>query len=106
MSITPYETLAVAPKSQEASLFRTSQMQKENTQQAQISSMVQQKTEQKMNRTEKMDQKDETPFKYDAKEKGNNAYARQQQERERKKQEEQEKEDRKRLLGCTFEITV
>ena len=105
MSITPYEALAVAPKSQEASLFRTSQMQKENAQQAQINGMVQQKTEQKMNRTEKMEQKEETPFKYDAKEKGNNAYAKQ-QEKERKKKEEQEKEDRKKLFGCTFEITV
>lgn len=105
MSVTPYETLAVAPKSQEASLFRTAQMQKENAQQVQITGMLQQKTEQKMNRTEKMEQKDETPFKYDAKEKGNNAYAKQ-QERERKKKEEQEKEDRKKLFGCTFEITV
>lgn len=106
MSITPYETLAVAPKSQEASIFRTSQMQKENAQQAQIAGSVQQQAEQKMTRTEKMNQKDETPFKYDAKEKGNNAYSRQQQEKERKKKEEQEKEDRKRLFGCTFEISI
>lgn len=105
MSITPYETLAVAPKSQEASIFRTSQLQKENAQQTQIAGMVQQKTEQKMTRTEKAEQKDETPFKYDAREKGNNAYSRQ-QEKERKKKEEQEKEDRKKLFGCTFEITV
>ena len=31
-----YEALAVAPKSQEASMVRTAQMQKENAQQAQI----------------------------------------------------------------------
>ena len=53
-----------------------------------------------------MNQKDETPFKYDAKEKGNNAYSRQQEEKERKKKEEQEKEDRKKLFGCTFEISI
>ena len=106
MAITPYEALAMVPKSQEASLLRTTQMQKENAQQSQIANVVQQQTEQKMQRTEKADQKDETPFKYDAKEKGNNAYARQQQEKERKKKEEQEKEDRKRLYGCTFEITI
>ena len=47
MSITPYETLAVAPKSQEASIFRTSQMQKENAQQAQIAGAVQQQAQQK-----------------------------------------------------------
>ncbi len=105
MSITPYETLAIAPKSQEASLFRTNQMAKETAQQAQIAGTVQQQTEQKMNRTEKLNQKEETPFKYDAKEKGNNAYARQ-QEKERKQKEEQEKEDRKKMYGCTFEITV
>ena len=52
MAITPYEALAMVPKSQEASLFRTSQMQKENAQQAQIAGQVQQQTEQKMNRTE------------------------------------------------------
>ena len=105
MAITPYEALAMVPKSQEASLFRISQMQKENAQQAQIAGQMQQQTEQKMNRTEKMNQKDETPFKYDAKEKGNNAYA-EQQEKERKKREEQEKEDRKKMYGCTFEITI
>jgi len=105
MAITPYEALAMVPKSQEASLFRISQMQKENAQQAQIAGQMQQQTEQKMNRTEKMNQKDETPFKYDAKDKGNNAYA-EQQEKERKKREEQEKEDRKKMYGCTFEITI
>lgn len=105
MAITPYEALAMVPKSQEASLLRTAQMQKENAQQAQIAGTIQQQTEQKMSRTEKMEQKDETPFKYDAKEKGNNAYA-EQKERERKKKEEQEKEDRKKLYGCTFEITI
>lgn len=97
MAITPYEALAMVPKSQEASLLRTTQMQKENAQQAQIAGTIQQQTEQKMSRTEKMEQKDETPFKYDAKEKGNNAYA-EQQERERKKKEEQEKEDRKKIV--------
>jgi len=105
MAITPYEALAMVPKSQEASLFRTAQMQKENAQQAQIASTVQQQTEQKMIRTVKMEQKDETPFKYDAKEKGNNAYS-EQKEKERKKKEEQEKEDRKRLYGCTFEVSI
>ena len=105
MSITPYESLAVAPKSQEASIFRTTQMQREMAQQNQIAGTVQQQSEQKMNRTEKAEQKDETPFKFDAKEKGNNEYFRQ-QERQKKEKEEQEKEDRKRMLGCTFEITV
>ena len=54
MSITPYEALAVAPKSQEASMFRTAQMQKESAQQSQIAGMVQQQAEQKMTRTEKV----------------------------------------------------
>lgn len=105
MSITPYEALAMLPKSQEASLFRTAQMNKENSQQAQIANAVQQQTDQKLTRTEKTNQKEETPFKYDAKEKGNNAYS-QQQEKERKKKEEQEKEERKKMYGCTFEITI
>lgn len=105
MSITPYETLAVAPKSQEASMFRTAQLQKESAQQAQIAGALQQQTQQKMTRTEKSSGKEETPFKFDAKEKGNNAYQ-QQKERERKQKEEQEAEDRKRMLGCTFEISV
>lgn len=105
MAITPYEALAMAPKSQEASMFRTSQISKENAQQAQIAGTVQQQTEQKLNRTVKAEQKDETPFKYDAKEKGNNAYN-QQKEKERKKKEEQELEDRKKMYGCTFEITI
>ena len=105
MAITPYEALAMVPKSHEVSLLRTNQMQKESTQQAQIAGTVQQQSEQKMQRTEKAEQKDETPFKYDAKEKGNNAYSGQ-KEKERKKREAQEKEDRKKMYGCTFEITI
>lgn len=105
MSITPFEALAVAPKSQEASIFKTAQMQKETGQQTQIAGMVQQQAQQKMNRTEKSAGKEETPLHYDAKEKGNNAYT-QQEQKERKKQEEKEKEERKRMLGCTFDITV
>ena len=105
MSITPYETLAIAPKSQEVSILRTSQIQKENAQQAQIAGTVQQQGQQKMNRTEKMAKNEETPFYYDAKEKGNNEYKRRQQ-KEQKKKEEKEKQDRKRMLGCTFDITV
>ena len=54
MSITPYETLAIAPKSQEVSILRTSQIQKENAQQTQIAGTVQQQTQQKTTRTEKM----------------------------------------------------
>lgn len=100
-----YEALAVAPKSQEASMFRTAQMQKENAQQAQIAGAIQQQAQQKMTRTEKTSKNDETPFKFDAKEKGNNAYE-QQEQRERKQKEEKEAEDRKRMLGCTFEISV
>ena len=79
MSITPYETLAIAPKSQEVSILRTSQIQKENSQQAQIAGTVQQQAQQKMNRTEKMAKNEETPFYYDAKEKGNNEYKTRQQ---------------------------
>ncbi len=105
MSITPYEALAVAPKSQEASIFRSAQMTKETAQQTQIAGAFQQQNEQKMTRTEKTSQNDATPFKFDAKEKGNNAYY-QQQQKERQKKEEQESEDRKRMLGCTFEISV
>ena len=105
MSITPYEALAVAPKSQEASIFRTSQIHKENAQQSQIAGMVQQQSEKKLTRTEKATESEAPPFKFDAKEKGNNEYFKQQQ-RERKKKEEQESEERKRMLGCTFDITV
>jgi len=105
MSITPYEALAIAPKSQEASIFRTNQLQKETAQQNQIAGMVQQQAEKKLTRTEKTAQQDATPFHYDAKEKGNNTYE-QQKQKERKKKEEQEQEDRKRMLGCTFEITI
>ena len=100
-----YEALAVTHKSQEASMLRTSQMQKENAQQTQIAGAMQQQAQQKMTRTEKASGKEQTPFKFDAKEKGNNAYE-QREQQERKQKEEKEAEDRKRMLGCTFEISV
>lgn len=106
MSITPYETLAVAPKSQEASIHHLTQQHKEAGQQAQIATSVQQQQNQKMERTEKMSEKDATPFHYDAKEKGRNEYERRKQEERKKKEEQKKAEDRKKMLGCTFEISV
>lgn len=105
MSITPFETLAVAPKSQEASVYRANQLQKEAGQQLHIAGMVQQKAEKKLERAEKTSQNDETAFRFDAKEKGNNAYY-QQEKKDRKKKEEELNEERKRMLGCTFDITI
>ena len=106
MAITPYEALAMVPKSQEVSLLRTAQMQKENAQQAQIAGTVQQQTEQKMQRTEKADQKDETPFKYDAKEKGNGSYSGSGQGKKKQKEEGTVKESKKNLSNSTFDITI
>lgn len=105
MALIPYEALAVAPKSQEVSFIRTAQQQKDQAQQAQIVGTVQQQLLQKSTRTEKTSEKDETPFKFDAKEKGSNAYE-QQKQKERKRREEEEAQERKKMLGCTFEISV
>lgn len=105
MSITPFEALAVAPKSQEASFIKTAQQTKENSQQVQLTGMLQAQAQQKLNRAEKPEEKSKTELYYDAKEKGSNAYAKQ-QERERQKKEQQAEEERKRMLGCTFDITV
>ncbi len=99
-----YESLAVAPRTQEVTNYKLNEQMSKASEQATVSIAQNNQNEMKMQRPEKMTDSSETPFKFDAKEKGNNEYYR--QESERKKKEEERNSEHKKLLGCTFDITV
>lgn len=101
-----YETLVVAPRSQEASNFKVSQLNRQESEQPTIALTQNQQHEQQLNRTGKTEDKSETPFNHDAKDKGSNEYQRLEAEK-KKKEEEQKKEDElKKMLGCTFDVKI
>ncbi|MCR5585797.1 MAG: hypothetical protein K6F63_10240 [Lachnospiraceae bacterium] len=102
-----YETLVVAPRAQEATNFKMSQLNRQESEQPNIALTQNQQHEQQLNRAGKAEDKSQTPFRHDAKEKGSNEYQRLEEEKKKKKEEEQKKEEQlKAMLGCTFDITV
>ncbi len=101
-----YESLVVAPRAQEATNFKMSQLNRQESEQPNIALTQNQQHEQQLTRTGKTEDKAQTPFRHDAKEKGSNEYHRQEEERKKKEEEQKKEEALKAMLGCTFDITV
>ncbi|MCR5824393.1 MAG: hypothetical protein K6G60_08190 [Lachnospiraceae bacterium] len=103
-----YETLVVAPRAQEATNFKVGQLNRQESEQPNIAMAQNQQHEQQLNRAGKAEEKSETPFRHDAKDKGSNEYKRLEEEKRKKKEEEEQKkeEELKRMLGCSFDIKV
>lgn len=100
-----YETLVVAPRSQEVTNFKMSQVNRQQSEQPTIALAQNEQNAQKLNRPGKAEEKSETPFKFDAKDKGSNEYQRKEQER-KKKEEQIRNEEHRKMYGCTFDITI
>ncbi len=105
MSIS-YESLVVAPRAQEATNFKVSQLNRQESEQPTLAMTQNQQHELQMNRTGKTEDKAQTPFHHDAKDKGSNEDKRHEEEKKKKKEEEQTEEELKKMLGCSFDITV
>ncbi len=102
-----YETLVVAPRAQEATNFKVSQLNRQESEQPSIAMAQNQQHEHDLNRTGKTEDKTQTPFRHDAKDKGSNEYRRPEEERKKKEEEEQKKEEElKKMLGCSFDVKV
>ncbi len=101
-----YETLVVAPRAQEATNFKMSQLNRQESEQPNIAMTQNQQHEQQLNRASKAEDKSQTPFRHDAKDKGSNEYQRLEQEKKKKEEKQKKEEELKKMLGCTFDITV
>jgi hypothetical protein len=106
MSIS-YESLVVAPRAQEATNFKVGQQNRQESEQPTLALTQNQEHEQQLNRTGKTEDKSRTPFRHDAKDKGSNEYKRLEEERKKKdEQKKKQEEELKKMLGCSFDITV
>ncbi len=102
-----YESLVVAPKSQEASNYKINEQNRQQNEQPIIHSNFEHQNEQKLNRTEHTEQKNnDGSFRHDAKEKGSNEYERLELEKKKKEEEQKRNEEHKKMFGCTFDITI
>ncbi|MCQ2538401.1 MAG: hypothetical protein MJ124_08375 [Lachnospiraceae bacterium] len=101
-----YETLIVAPKSQEASTYKIQQDSRAQNQQPLLQQAAEQQNLHDSQRTTKTEDKGRGNNRHDAKEKGSNEYERLRAEEEKKKKEEQMNEEHRRLTGSTFDITI
>ncbi len=105
-TVSPIETISYAPKSQEVSNLHANHINKENAQQQSIVGAFQDQNVQKQERTERSENKEAPKNNHDAKEKGNGTYYKQEQERKKKEEEQKKNEQHRKLMGCTFDITV
>ncbi len=101
-----YENKRSAQRAQEATNYKVSQQHRQESEQPTIALTQHQEHEHNLNRTGKAEEKDQTPFRHDAKDKGSNEYQRMEAEKKKKAEEEKKEEELKRMLGCTFDITV
>lgn len=95
MAITPIEVISMAPKSQEASMQRSIETQRPMHEQIQLSDRLQSETMHKEQQTIPTKDTENTEYRYDAKEKGNNGflYSRDQKQKQKKPQEETTKKN-------------
>lgn len=101
-----YETLIVAPKSQEVSNYKINQENRVQNQQPLLQQSVQEQNLRDSQRTTRTEDKGRENTRHDAKEKGSNEYERLTAEAEKKKKEEMKNEEHRRLTGSTFDITI
>ncbi|MFV0342290.1 MAG: hypothetical protein ACK5JH_05265 [Anaerocolumna sp.] len=90
MPITRIEVAAMAPKSQDASLYRQQQIQKPVNEQIQIHQHINSEIKHNNQQTVKMQKSENNEYRYDAKEKGNNSHS----GKKGKKKKDSEKESK------------
>ncbi|MBO7335991.1 MAG: hypothetical protein J6Z46_08300 [Lachnospiraceae bacterium] len=101
-----YESLVVAPKSQEASVYKINQDSKVQNEQPIITQNQDQQNLRNAERTAAATENGKPDTHHDAREKSKNEYERLEFERKKKEKEEKDNEEHKKLTGSTFDITV
>lgn len=103
MSITPIEIAAMAPKSQEVSLYKQHESQRPINEQAQISGQIKNETRHNSLQPVKTSKSENKEYRYDAKEKGNNSYA---GSKQKKKQNEEEAAPKDNFRSGSIDIKI
>ncbi len=101
-----YEPLVMATKSQEVANLHVNQNQKMNSAPETMLNHFQETNVQNMTRTTETANKDGSSLHQDAKDKGGNEYYRQQEEKRREEEQKKKNDEMKKLLGCSFNITI
>lgn len=105
MAIPPIEVLAMAPKSQEVTPYKVAQHDKPMHDQSHIGSQLQQEVRHNSQQAVKMSKSENNQYRYDAKEKGNNSF----QKNQKKKSKEQQNQDKKKqneIKLSNFDIRI
>lgn len=84
MSITPIEIATMAPKSQEVSVHKVQEIQKPMNDQALLSKQFSNEIKQNNSQTVKTIKSENKEYRYDAKEKGNNSFAKSNSKKKKK----------------------
>jgi hypothetical protein len=87
MPITPIEIATMAPKSQEASLYKHQESQKPLNEQIAIGQQINNHIKHDSQQTVKTIKSDNKEYRYDAKEKGNNSYSESKRDKKKKEKE-------------------
>jgi hypothetical protein len=103
MPITPIEVVTMAPKSQEASVFKHQEVQKTFNDQAIFNSEFKQEIQHNNNQTVKTSKGENKEYRYDAKEKGNNSYM---GKKQKKKQKENESDKKGNIQSGSIDIRI
>ncbi len=101
-----YETMIVAPKSQEASIYKVNQENRANNEQPMLQQSVEQQKLRDSQRTVKTEDKNSQMSHHDAKDKGSNEYERLEAEKKKKEEEQKMNEAHRIMMGSTFDITI
>lgn len=106
MAITPIEVITMAPKSQEASIQRSTETQRPLHEQIQLSDRMQAETIHKDRQTIPTKETENKQYRYDAKEKGNNGFLYSKDRKKKGKNSKKEADDKKQGSTTEFDIRI
>lgn len=101
MAISPVEMISMAPKSQEASFMKQSEVHKPNVEQQVMTAKMNQEIKHNSTQAVPTKKSNNPEYRYDAKEKGNNSYQGKEQKKKDSKKNEMDK-DKKNNSGSSF----
>lgn len=106
MAITPIEVFTMAPKSQEASIQRSTETQRPLHEQIQLSDRMQTETLRKDQQTIPTKESENKQYRYDAKEKGNNGFLYSRDRKKKGKNSKKEADGKEQSSEVEFDIRI
>lgn len=106
MPITPIEVAAMVPKSQDASYQKQQQTQKPINEQIQIHQHINSEIKHNNQQAVRLQKGDNTEYRYDAKEKGNNSYSGSKQKKDKKDKNEKNQKLKQSQMPGSIDIRI